>query len=133
MKLTIYTDGGARDNPGPAGAGVVIKLNGQIIKTIAKYLGVATNNQAEYQALILGLEAAKKLGAAEADCYSDSQLLVEQVNHRWKIKNHGLGPLFIKVWNLSQSFKKVNFYYIPREKNQEADKLVNEIIDKNIR
>lgn len=133
MKLTIYTDGGARDNPGPAGAGVVIKSNGQIIKTIAKYLGVATNNQAEYQALILGLEAAKKLGAAEADCYSDSQLLVEQVNHRWKIKNHGLGPLFIKVWNLSQSFKKVNFYYIPREKNQEADKLVNEIIDKNIR
>jgi len=133
MKFIIYTDGGARDNPGPAGAGVVIKSNGQITKTIAKYLGVATNNQAEYQALIFGLEAAKKLGATEADCYSDSQLLVEQVNHRWKIKNHGLGPLFIKVWNLSQGFKKINFYYIPREKNQEADALVNKAIDKHIK
>ncbi len=95
-------------------------------------MGRATNNQAEYQALILGLEKAKKLGADEVDCYSDSRLMVEQVNRRYKIKNKELGSLFIKVWNLSRVFKKIDFYYIPREKNEEADKLVNQALDENV-
>ena len=132
MKLIIYTDGGARGNPGPSGLGVVIyNQDKQILGKYSKFLNRATNNQAEYQALILGLEKAKSLKAAEVDCYLDSKLIVEQINGKYKVKNPGLGPLFIRVWNLSQSFKKVNFYHIPREKNQEADKLVNEVMDQH--
>lgn len=133
MKLILYTDGGSRGNPGPSGAGVVVcNKDGRLIKEYAKFLGLATNNQAEYQALILGLEKAKSLGAAQVDCYLDSKLIVEQLNKNYKIKNPGLGSLFIKVWNLSQNFKSVNFYYIPREKNKPADTLVNKAISKNI-
>ncbi len=132
MKLIIYTDGGARGNPGPAGSGIVIcDSQIKIIKEHSRFLGKATNNQAEYEAVILGLEKAKELKAAEVDLYSDSQLIVEQLNRRYKIKNPDLGTLFIKVWNLSQSFKKVCFHYVSREKNKRADRLVNEIIDKN--
>ena len=132
MKLILYTDGGARGNPGPAGAGgLIYDTDKKIVKKFAQFLGKATNNQAEYQALVLGLELAKKMKASEVDCYLDSLLVVEQMNQKWKIKNKELSVLFVKVWNLSQSFKKVNFCHIPREKNEEADKLVNEIIDKN--
>ncbi len=132
MKLKIYTDGGARGNPGPAGCGAVIyDLRTKIVREYSKFFEKATNNQAEYEALVLGLEKARELKATEVDCYLDSQLVVEQLNQRYKIKNLILGVLFIKIWNLSQSFKKVNFYYIPREKNKRADKLVNEIIDKS--
>ncbi|MDD3102051.1 MAG: ribonuclease HI family protein [Patescibacteria group bacterium] len=132
MKLILYTDGGARGNPGPAGAGgVIYDTDKKVVKKFAQFLGKATNNQAEYQALVLGLELAKKLSASEVDCYLDSLLVVEQMNQKWKIKNKELSVLFVKVWNLAQSFEKVNFYHIPREKNEEADKLVNEIIDKN--
>lgn len=130
MKITIYTDGGARGNPGPSGAGVVIyDKNRKVVKKYAEFLGTGTNNQAEYKALILGLEKAKKLKATELDCYLDSKLIVEQLNRKYKIKNSVLGSLFVKVWNLSQNFKTVNFYHIPREKNKIADKLVNKAID----
>lgn len=133
MKLILYTDGGSRGNPGPAGAGVVVyNARGQLIKKYAKFIGPATNNQAEYKAVILGLERAKNLGGTNIDCYLDSQLLVEQLNRRYKIKDPALGSLFIKVWNLSQNFKTVNFYYIAREKNKQADKLANKAIKENI-
>ena len=105
-KLKIYTDGGARGNPGPAGVGVAIfdeKEN--LIKT------------------------AKKLGAEEVDCFLDSQLIVNQLNRKYKIKDHQLGSLFIKVWNLSLGFKKIKFHYLPRNKNKIADKLVNQAIN----
>lgn len=132
MKLKIYTDGGARGNPGPAGCGAVIyNAQNKKIKEESSFITKATNNQAEYEALILGLKKAKELKASEVDCYSDSKLIVEQLNHNYKIKNPILGFLFIKVWNLSQFFKKVQFFYIPREQNKEADKLVNQIIDQN--
>ncbi len=132
MKLKIYTDGGARGNPGPAGCGAVIyNAQNKKIKEESSFITKATNNQAEYEALILGLKKAKELKASEVDCYLDSKLIVEQLNHNYKIKNPILGFLFIKVWNLSQSFKKVQFFYIPREQNKEADKLVNQIIDQN--
>lgn len=132
MKLVIYTDGGARGNPGPAGSGVVVyDSQMKVIREGSRFFKEATNNQAEYEAIILGLEKAKELKANEVDFYSDSQLIVEQLNRRYKIKNSDLGILFIKIWNLSQSFKKVNFYHIPREKNKKADRLVNEVIDKN--
>ena len=128
-RLKIYTDGGASGNPGPAGLGVVIYDDkNKIIVEISKYIGEATNNQAEYQALILALEKAKQLKAEEINCYLDSELVVKQINREYKIKDKGLGPLFIKVWNLSQNFKKINFHHIPREQNKEADKLAKKAI-----
>jgi ribonuclease HI len=129
-KLEIYTDGGARGNPGPAAIGVVIWSGNNLIGTYSKYIGEATNNQAEYQALLYGLERARQLKAEAIDFYLDSELVVNQLNMKFKIKNHDLGPWFIKIWNLRQSFKKVTFNYIPREKNREADKLLNRELDK---
>ncbi len=128
-KAILHTDGGARGNPGPAGIGVVLKV-GDNEKKFKKYIGESTNNQAEYQALILGLTEAIKIGAEEIDCYLDSELVVKQLNNEYRVKNEGLAPLFIKVFNLKQKFKKIKFIHIFREDNKEADKLVNEAIDK---
>jgi ribonuclease HI len=133
-KLIIYSDGGARGNPGPAAAGVAITdIQEKTIARISKYLGKMTNNQAEYHALILGLQKAKALGAKEVDCFLDSELLVRQLNHKYKIKDKDLVPLFIKIWNLTFDFKKIKFYYITRKRNKEADRLVNEALDKAIK
>jgi len=132
MKYIVYSDGGARGNPGPGGAGAVIydeEMN--LIKKVSRFLDLTTNNQAEYEALILGLEKAKALSVQRLDCYLDSQLVVEQLNRRYKVKNQKLGKLFLKVWNLSQFFEDINFYHIPREKNKEADLLVNQVIDRH--
>ncbi len=129
-KLIIYSDGGSRGNPGPAGLGVVIENEkGSIIWKGYRFIGVKTNNQAEYQALLFGLEKVKSLKATEVVCNLDSELIVNQLNRKYKIKNEDLGPYFIKIWNISQSFKKVVYQYIPREKNRLADKLVNQAID----
>lgn len=129
-RVRIYTDGGARGNPGPAAVGVIIQGSDNKVREYSKYIGQATNNQAEYQAVILGLEKAKSLGAKKVDCFLDSELVVKQLGHQYKIKNKELGPFFLKIWNLSQSFKEVNFHYIPREQNEEADRLVNLALDK---
>lgn len=129
IKVILHTDGGARGNPGPAGIGVVLEI-GDNKKQFKKYIGEATNNQAEYEALILGLTEAIKIGAEEIDCYLDSELVVKQLNNEYKVKNEGLAPLFIKVYNLRHKFKKIKFIHIFREDNKEADKLVNEAIDK---
>ena len=134
-KLVIYTDGGARGNPGPAGIGAVIwdRDRLKIIDTVSKYIGVATNNVAEYRALEAALEKAHKLGADEVDCYLDSELLVKQLRKEYKVKDPGLAALYVKVWNLSLNFKSIKYYHIPREKNIEADKLVNEALDKEVK
>jgi len=133
-KLKIYTDGGARGNPGPAGAGILIKdEKGKTVKMFSRYLGETTNNQAEYQALILGLEKAKELGAKEIDCYLDSELLVNQLNRKFKVKDKDLAPLFIKIWNFSVGFKTIKYHHIFREDNKEADRLVNEAIDRGLK
>ncbi len=131
-KLIIHTDGGARGNPGPAAVGVVIQdSQGNILKEVGKYLGKATNNQAEYQAVILALEEAKKMQADQIDFYLDSELVVEQLNRRYKIKDQTLGSLFIKIWNLKSQFRQVNFFHIPREQNKRADAIVNQVLDKH--
>lgn len=130
VKLTIYTDGGARGNPGPAAIGVVIYQGEKILKKYTKAIGVATNNQAEYQAIIYALERVKQLKAEEIDFFLDSELAVQQLNRQFKIKNPTLGKLFIKIWNLSQGFKKINFYHLGRKENQEADRLVNLTLDR---
>ncbi|MFN3301432.1 MAG: ribonuclease HI family protein [Patescibacteria group bacterium] len=132
-KFIIYTDGGARGNPGPAAIGIIIyDENRNLIKKYSKFIGETTNNQAEYEAVIQALKEAKQLMAEEIDCYLDSKLLVGQLNRKFKIKDQELSKAFIKIWNLSQSFKKINFFYIPREKNKEADALVNLAIDKMV-
>ncbi len=139
--LKIYTDGGARGNPGPAACGAVIKNEkGEIILEASKFIGVATNNQAEYKALILALEKAREILSPDKnaksrakdknlECHLDSELVVKQLNREYKIKNEGLKPLFAQVCGLISNFDSVKFIHIPREQNKSADKLVNEELD----
>ncbi|MCK5465984.1 ribonuclease HI family protein [Candidatus Parcubacteria bacterium] len=136
-KLITFTDGGSRGNPGPAACGVVIKndKNKVILKT-SKYLDETTNNVAEYEGLILALQKAKGIFKAcgrdainrvstNLECYLDSELVVKQLNHEYKIKDEGMQKLFIIVWNLTLDFDSVKFIHIPREKNKLADEMVN--------
>ncbi len=132
-KLIIYTDGGSRGNPGPAGIGAIIldeKKN--LIAEISEYLGVATNNQAEYKAVVAAIKKAKELNAEEIQFYLDSQLVVEQLNGNYKVKNKDLQPLFVSIYNDSLNFKKVAYSHIPREQNKEADSLANKAMDKGV-
>lgn len=129
-KLTIYTDGGARGNPGPAAYGVVIyDAKGKIIKKYGKYLGEKTNNEAEYEGIIAALEAAAELKADYVELRMDSQLAMRQLSGIYKIKNHRMQALVLKVRNLETEFKKVSFKHIPREQNKLADALANAAID----
>jgi len=128
--LKIYTDGGARGNPGPAGIGILICNTENKCKKYSEYIGKTTNNQAEYKALIFALEKAKKLNPLKVTCYLDSELVVKQLNGSYRVKNEGLKPLFAKAENLASFFPKITFSHIPREKNKQADKLVNKAIDK---
>ena len=129
-KLIIYTDGGARGNPGPAALGVVVGD-----KEYSEYLGEMTNNRAEYLALVFALKKAKallggkKAGEAELEVRMDSELIVRQLNGIYKIKEPDLQPLFIEVWNLRLDFKNVGFNHIPREQNRRADRLANQALD----
>lgn len=130
--IILKTDGGARGNPGPAAIGVVLEdEQKKVIKEFGRYIGETTNNQAEYQALLAGLTEAYKLGAEEINCYLDSELVVKQLKREYKVKDKELAPLFIKVWNLSQNFKKISYHHIPREQNKHADMLVNKALDNN--
>lgn len=130
-KLIIYTDGGARGNPGPAALGVVIyDVHGKTVKKYGKYLGERTNNEAEYEAVIEALLAALDLGAMELEFNLDSELVVRQFNNVYRVKNHRMQELMLKVRNLETKFHKVSFRHVPREKNRLADQMVNEAIDK---
>lgn len=128
--VTFFTDGGARGNPGPAAAGAFSPELGEF----KRYLGVATNNQAEYTAIVLAMEAAKAYQLQHPELttlrfFMDSELAVKQLNREYKVRDPHLQKLFIKVWNAMQSFKSVTFTHVPRERNKEADRLVNEAID----
>ncbi len=136
-KVTIYTDGGARGNPGKAAAGVVFcNQKGGKLKEYGKYLGdKLTNNEAEYMAAIFGLEKfkaqfGKRLAKeAEVTLCTDSQLLARQMQGKYKIENEKLQPLFLKLWNLCLDFKKVKIKSVSRKKSREADRVVNEVLD----
>lgn len=130
MKLTTYTDGGARGNPGPAAIGVVIKdTAGKTLAGYGEYLGEQTNNYAEYWALISALKKAKELGATEVDCVLDSELVTKQMNRQYKVREPSLQKLFIQAYNLAGGFKKVSYRHVLREKNKEADAWVNKTLD----
>lgn len=135
-KISIYTDGGARGNPGPAGIGVVIELSSGK-QEFSEYIGSATNNVAEYRALILALKKLKEivdpeeLGKSQVNFYADSELMVKQLNGHYKVKDLNLRELFMEVVYLKNGLKTpVAFHHIRREKNAEADALVNEVLDK---
>ncbi len=131
-KIKIFTDGGARGNPGPAAIGIVITDDkGKILAKQSEFIGRATNNQAEYNALIKGLELAKELKPDEVICYLDSELVVKQMRQEYKVKDKDLQPLFIKAWNAAMILKKVKFQHITRDLNKKADKLLNEELDKH--
>ncbi|MFH1171482.1 MAG: ribonuclease HI family protein [bacterium] len=132
--VQLYTDGGARGNPGPAAIGGIMRnaADGSVVETFRRYLGERTNNQAEYEALLEGLIRAKKIGATHVECFLDSQLIVEQMNRTYRVKDHELAKLFVKVWNAAQGFSKIHFRHIPREHNVAADCLVNQAIDEEI-
>lgn len=129
--VTIFTDGGARGNPGPAAIGVVFKENGETALEHKEFIGDTTNNQAEYQAVIKALEISVEKGYTHLDFQLDSQLVAEQLNRNYKVKEKGLQKLFLEAWNLIQTFKKVTFTFIPREENTHADRLVNEALDED--
>ncbi|MBU2028930.1 ribonuclease HI family protein [Patescibacteria group bacterium] len=141
-KIIMYTDGGSRNNPGPAAIGVYFSAQGgsasggeTLDKKYSECIGVKTNNEAEYEAVIFGLKKVKsllgkdKIQNAEIECRLDSELVVKQLKHEYKIKEASIQKLFLEVWNLMLDFKSVVFYHIPREENKLADKLVNEALD----
>jgi ribonuclease HI len=121
-RAVIHADGACFGNPGPAGIGVVVELEGHTSE-ISRSIGQATNNIAEYSALIAGLEEASRLGAEAVDVRLDSELAVKQMLGKYKVKNEGLKPLFRKAKTLSKSFKKFSIRHVPREENTRADKL----------
>jgi ribonuclease HI len=132
MSLVIYTDGGARGNPGPAGIGIVIEDDGKIVGEIKKYLGDnLTNNWAEYQALIAGLGelVERDYAKRKLEVRMDSELIVKQMKGEYKVKHPDLKPLHMQVRELLHHFPHTTFTHIPREKNKIADRLVNEAID----
>ncbi|HNZ86823.1 MAG TPA: ribonuclease HI family protein [bacterium] len=127
----LFTDGGSRGNPGPSAIGGVIYDGDKIIKQFSERIPETTNNQAEYRAIIRGLELAKKLNIKELNCYLDSELVTKQINREFKVKDKDLAVLFVKLWNIKQDFKKITFTHIFREQNYLADKLVNQALDSN--
>lgn len=129
-RIEIYIDGGSRGNPGPAGIGVVIlDERGKKIKDIAKYIGKTTNNIAEYNALLYGLEEALIIRADEILINMDSELVAKQLSGDYRVKDSNIKPLFERALNMLKSFKSFEIKHIEREKNKEADKLVNKAIN----
>lgn len=135
-KIIVYTDGGSRGNPGPSAFGVVIcDEKGKTLKEYSETIGVRTNNEAEYEAVVFALKKVKALYGkkvlteTEVEVRSDSELLIKQLNGQFKILEPKIQELFLKAWNLKIDFDKIKFTSVGRERNQEADRLVNEALD----
>jgi ribonuclease HI len=136
LNLRIFTDGGARGNPGPAGCGAVIKDadTGETLKELHQYLGETTNNQAEYQAVIMGLKEALTMDPESIMIVADSELLVKQLTGVYRVKNPGLAERFMEVRNLEVRIgKPVRYRHVPRAQNKEADALANKAMDEGKR
>ncbi len=134
-KVTIHTDGGSRGNPGPAAVGVVIE--GPIgKKEFGEYIGETTNNEAEYRAVIFALKKLKPLIGSDkckvsfVEFLLDSELVVKQLNKEYKLKDKNIQNFFIEIWNLTFDFGGVSFRHVPREENKEADRIVNQVLDR---
>jgi ribonuclease HI len=131
VSLRLHVDGASRGNPGEAGFGVhVTTLEGEPVAGLYGYLGKATNNVAEYQALLHGLRYALGRGERHVEVFSDSELLVRQLAGRYRVKNPGLQPLFREAQALLARFERARVSHVPRERNREADALANEAVDR---
>lgn len=134
-RCRLFADGGARGNPGPAASGAVLfalGANGELgekLAEVGEYLGTATNNQAEYHAIIIGLKKARELGCQSIDVRLDSELAVKQLNGEYRVKNPELAKRFLEVYQLKQGFHEIRFSHVRRELNKEADAVVNKTID----
>ncbi|MBD3365976.1 reverse transcriptase-like protein [candidate division WWE3 bacterium] len=129
-KFVLFTDGGSRGNPGPAATGVFLCTpDKSFVKEMGTYLGKATNNEAEYAALVLGMKAALRAGAKQLVCYLDSELIVKQLRGIYKMKNARLKVFFDEIKALELELERVAYKHVPREKNKKADALVNEVLD----
>jgi ribonuclease HI len=130
MKLITFTDGGSRGNPGPAAiGGVIYDENENVLAEVSEYIGIDTNNQAEYQALRETLKKARELGATAVDCYLDSELAVKQLNREYKVKNPGLATIYAEILHIVQDIGPVTFTHVYRDKNTAADAQVNIALD----
>jgi ribonuclease HI len=130
VKLVVNVDGGARGNPGPAAAAAVAADEaGEVVGERSAYIGEATNNVAEYRALLLGLELARELGASEVEVINDSELVARQIGGEYKVKHAGLKPLFIEAMRELRAFDSWAVRAVRREQNERADELVNEALD----
>ncbi len=132
MKLRTYTDGGARGNPGPAAIGILIcSAEGEILEEHSETIGEATNNVAEYKALISGMKKAKELSADELDCFMDSLLVVKQLKGEYRLKHINMQKLYDEVQKIRREFKNVSYTHVPREEEnmRRADQLVNYALD----
>ncbi|WP_163786579.1 ribonuclease HI family protein [Myxococcus vastator] len=132
-RLRVYSDGAARGNPGPAGAGAVLMdPAGNVVARLGRFLGHQTNNCAEYMGLLLGLKHAQSLGARELDVYADSELLIRQLGGRYQVKSPTLKPLYEEARKLLKGFTKVKLHHVPRAQNAEADEMSNRAIDERL-
>lgn len=130
MKLIVNVDGGARGNPGPAAVGVVVRDDkGEVLEEVGQKIGNATNNVAEYKALLLGIDRAKAFGADEVELVGDSELIIKQVQGKYKVKNEGMKPLHAEAKQALSSFDSWTVRHVKRELNGDADRLVNEALD----
>ena len=131
MSIKIYTDGAARGNPGPAGIGIVMIKDEEVLQEISDYIGEATNNVAEYMALIRGLEEAIDMDIKRIDVFADSELMVKQMKGEYRVKNQGLIPLAIQAQSLIKQLTHFSITHIRREQNKLADQLANLGIDEH--
>jgi ribonuclease HI len=132
-RLRLYSDGAARGNPGPSGAGaVLIEPGGQVVAKLGKFLGHQTNNYAEYMGLLIGLKHAKTLGAKEIEVFADSELLIRQLGGRYQVKSPSLRPLYEEAVKLLNDFSRVKLVHVPREINAAADEMSNRAIDERL-
>ncbi|HBU27954.1 TPA: ribonuclease H [Candidatus Uhrbacteria bacterium] len=132
MHALLFTDGGSRGNPGPAGSGAVLfDEKNEVMDEATLYLGTTTNNVAEYTAIIIGLEMALAHGVTTLDSYMDSELAVKQLSGQYRVKNPGLAKLWIQVRELASRFERIHFVHVRREQNTHADALVNKVLDQH--
>lgn len=133
LRLRLYSDGAARGNPGPAGAGaVLVEPSGQMVDRLGKFLGRQTNNYAEYQGLLLGLKRARELGVREVEVFADSELMIRQLGGRYQVKSPSLRPLYQEALKLLNEFERVKLVHVPREMNRAADEMSNRAIEERL-
>jgi ribonuclease HI len=133
QRVRVYSDGAARGNPGPAGAGaVLVEPSGQVVDRLGKFLGVQTNNFAEYTGLILGLRRARDLNVREVEVFADSELMIRQLGGRYQVKSPSLRPLYEEALQLLNGFSRVKLVHVPREMNSAADEMSNRAIDEKL-